>query len=90
MIACLARHRRVPVIFAAESYKFCEKVQLDSIVFNELGDYRELLKPEADSDPQVKKEGKLRFFNLKKKCFLKNFHIKLTSLRFLKLKTLIQ
>ena len=44
MIACLAKNKRVPVIFAAESYKFCEKVQLDSIVSNELGDQRELLK----------------------------------------------
>lgn len=53
MIACLAKNRRVPVIFAAESYKFCEKVQLDSIVYNELGDYRELLKPDPDSSSQV-------------------------------------
>ena len=49
MIACLAKNRRVPVIFAAESYKFCDKVQLDSIVHNELGDYRELLMPDPDS-----------------------------------------
>lgn len=53
MIACLAKNFRVPVIFAAESYKFCEKVQLDSIVYNELGNYRELLKP----DPAVDSQG---------------------------------
>jgi translation initiation factor 2B subunit (eIF-2B alpha/beta/delta family) len=57
MIACLAKNRRVPVIFAAESYKFCEKVQLDSIVYNELGDYRELLKPDPDSSSQVIERG---------------------------------
>ena len=48
LIACLAKNKRVPVIFAAESYKFCDKVQLDSIVFNELGDYKELIKPDDD------------------------------------------
>ena len=37
MVASLAKARRVPVIVVSESYKFCEKVQLDSIVFNEVG-----------------------------------------------------
>ena len=37
MVASLAKARRVPVIVVSESYKFCEKVQLDSIVYNELG-----------------------------------------------------
>ena len=37
MVAALAKARRVPVIVVSESYKFCEKVQLDSIVYNELG-----------------------------------------------------
>ncbi len=43
MIASIARAQRVPVIFAAEIYKFSEKNQLDSIVFNELGDESEVL-----------------------------------------------
>ena len=38
-----------------QSYKFCDKVQLDSIVFNELGDYRELLKPDPTADDQVER-----------------------------------
>ena len=42
MIAALARSSRVPVIVAAESYKFSDKVQLDAIVFNELGASSEL------------------------------------------------
>ena len=37
MIAALAKMQRIPVIVACESYKFTEKVQLDSIVNNELG-----------------------------------------------------
>ena len=37
MVAALARALQVPVIVAAESYKCSEKVQLDSIVYNELG-----------------------------------------------------
>jgi translation initiation factor eIF-2B subunit delta len=37
MVAALAKARQIPVIVASESYKFSDKVQLDSIVFNELG-----------------------------------------------------
>ena len=33
---------KVPVLVAAESYKFSDKVQLDSIVFNELGSGAEI------------------------------------------------
>ena len=32
----------MPVLVAAESYKFSDKVQLDSIVFNELGSGAEI------------------------------------------------
>ena len=58
MVAALAKAQRVPVIFAAESYKFSEKVQLDSIVFNELGNTNELLdkkviNDEVESAPKV-------------------------------------
>jgi translation initiation factor eIF-2B subunit delta len=48
MVASLAKFFRVPVIFAAETYKFCEKVQLDSIVYNEIGSCSELVR-RADS-----------------------------------------
>jgi translation initiation factor eIF-2B subunit delta len=44
MIACLAHFYRIPVIFAAESYKFTDKVQMDSIIFNELSDPSQLMK----------------------------------------------
>lgn len=43
MVAALAKQRQIPVIVASESYKFSEKVQLDSIVFNELGHASEIV-----------------------------------------------
>ena len=42
MVAALAKAQQIPVIVAAESYKFSEKVQLDSIVYNELGQSSEI------------------------------------------------
>lgn len=45
MVAALAKLKRLPVIIAAETYKFSDKVQLDSIVYNELGSQYELIKP---------------------------------------------
>lgn len=42
MIASLAKSKQIPVIALCESYKFSERVQLDSIVHNELGSNREI------------------------------------------------
>lgn len=42
MVAALAQTRDVPVIVACEGYKFCEKVQVDAIVYNELGSPQEI------------------------------------------------
>lgn len=52
MVASLAKAKQIPVIVAAESYKFSDKVQLDSIVFNELGHPSEILcfRTEEQSD----------------------------------------
>lgn len=36
-IALIAKHFNVPVLVCCETYKFTERVQTDSIVFNELG-----------------------------------------------------
>ena len=47
MIASLAKAQRIPVIVATQSYKFCEKVQLDAIVYNELGSPHELVSQAA-------------------------------------------
>lgn len=45
MVAALAKARQIPVVVASESYKFSDKVQLDSIVFNELGHSSEIVVP---------------------------------------------
>jgi translation initiation factor eIF-2B subunit delta len=42
MVAAYAKASSVPVMVAAESYKFCEQVQLDAIVKNELGNPSEV------------------------------------------------
>lgn len=42
MVAAAAKSQRVPVIVLCESYKFSEKVQLGSIVFNEMGSTSEI------------------------------------------------
>jgi translation initiation factor eIF-2B subunit delta len=42
MVASLAKSKLIPVIAVCESYKFSERVQLDSIVHNELGSTREI------------------------------------------------
>lgn len=42
-VAMAAKRERVPVVFACETIKFSERVQLDAICFNELGDPDELL-----------------------------------------------
>ena len=50
-VAMVARAFNKPVLFCAETYKFTEKVQLDSITNNELGDPDELILPsERDGD----------------------------------------
>ena len=52
-VAALAKAKRIPVIVAAESYKFSDKNQLDSIVFNELGSPEELVSTNALSASEV-------------------------------------
>ena len=36
-VALIAKSYNVPVLVCCETYKFCERVQTDSFVFNELG-----------------------------------------------------
>eukprot|EP01098_Paradermamoeba_levis_P011847 TRINITY_DN5099_c0_g6_i1.p1 TRINITY_DN5099_c0_g6~~TRINITY_DN5099_c0_g6_i1.p1 ORF type:complete len:532 (-),score=157.38 TRINITY_DN5099_c0_g6_i1:72-1601(-) len=43
VVAMMAHAFNRPVLVCCETYKFCERVQLDSICFNELGDAEELL-----------------------------------------------
>ena len=37
LISLIAKASNVPVLVCCETYKFCERVQTDSFVFNELG-----------------------------------------------------
>lgn len=57
MVASLARARQIPVVVAVESFKFSEKVQLDSMVFNELGSIHEIIMESlggsSDTSPQT-------------------------------------
>ncbi|XP_064652149.1 translation initiation factor eIF2B subunit delta-like [Lineus longissimus] len=43
-IALVAKAYNVPVLVCCETYKFCERVQTDSFVFNELADPNDLVK----------------------------------------------
>lgn len=43
VVAMMAQAYNVPVIFCCETYKFCDRVQLDSIVSNELGNPDDLV-----------------------------------------------
>jgi len=36
-VALVARAHNIPVLVCCETYKFCDRVQTDSFVFNELG-----------------------------------------------------
>lgn len=42
-IALVARHFNVPVLVCCETYKFTERVQTDSIVFNEIGNENDVM-----------------------------------------------
>lgn len=42
-VALLAHSCNVPVLVCCETHKFCERVQTDSVVYNELGDPDELI-----------------------------------------------
>eukprot|EP01094_Clydonella_sp_ATCC50884_P020925 TRINITY_DN4471_c0_g1_i1.p1 TRINITY_DN4471_c0_g1~~TRINITY_DN4471_c0_g1_i1.p1 ORF type:complete len:510 (+),score=160.58 TRINITY_DN4471_c0_g1_i1:176-1531(+) len=42
-VAMMASSRNLPVLVCCETYKFCDRAQLDSICFNELGNPAELL-----------------------------------------------
>jgi len=49
LVAMLAHEHGVPVLVCCETYKFAERVLLDSICYNELGDPDELVPREGDS-----------------------------------------
>merc|ERR1712048_1318598 len=47
-ICITAKHFNVPVIICCETYKFSERVQIDSICSNELGDFDALVRSGKD------------------------------------------
>lgn len=47
-VAMVAGRFNIPVIFCAETYKLSDKVQLDSIHWNEIGDPQELVRSERN------------------------------------------
>lgn len=49
-VALSARRFNIPTIVCCETYKFSEKVQLDSICWNEVGDPDELVRPTEQAD----------------------------------------
>ena len=58
VIASLAKAQAVPVIAVCESYKFAERVQLDSIVSNELGSAQEICVPVSEEVKKTFADGK--------------------------------
>ncbi|XP_053317283.1 translation initiation factor eIF-2B subunit delta isoform X2 [Spea bombifrons] len=65
-IALLAKAHNVPVLVCCETYKFCEKVQTDSFVSNELDDPDDLILSRKGRCPlkQWEKNPSLRLLNL--------------------------
>ncbi|CAM9708992.1 unnamed protein product, partial [Phaeothamnion confervicola] len=64
LVAMMARSHNIPVLFCCETYKFCERVQLDAIVHNELGHPAELLGSERAFE-DAKAVAGLQFLNLR-------------------------
>ncbi|EST07066.1 Initiation factor 2B-related [Kalmanozyma brasiliensis GHG001] len=63
--AMMAKEKGIPVIVCCETYKFSERVQLDSFVQNEAGNPRDLLLPsseeafDAEEDSEKERKGGL-------------------------------
>mmetsp|Transcript_15474 Transcript_15474/g.20065 ORF Transcript_15474/g.20065 Transcript_15474/m.20065 type:complete len:136 (+) Transcript_15474:161-568(+) len=64
VVAMTAKCKNIPVIVTCETYKLCEKVPLDSIVSNELGDPADLERPDSESN-HSNKSNKPRLLNLR-------------------------
>ncbi|ODN83710.1 hypothetical protein L202_01804 [Cryptococcus amylolentus CBS 6039] len=64
VVAMLAKEHRVPVVACVETYKFGEKVVLDGVATNELGDVEGLLELPTNKPFALKKNGKALPSNL--------------------------
>ncbi|CAH0592201.1 unnamed protein product [Chrysodeixis includens] len=50
-LALAARARNVPVLVACETHKFCDRVQTDAFVYNEIGDPDDLIDKNDENSP---------------------------------------
>jgi len=64
-VSLVARAHNVPVLVCCETYKFCERVQTDSFVFNELGDPEDLVSSSSSSIANWRDKNKLFLLNLR-------------------------
>lgn len=67
LTAMMAHSYHVPFIVCCETYKFTERVQLESISFNELGDPEELLKDLESQEDELLEEGTKKQISVLKK-----------------------
>ncbi|CAM9931032.1 unnamed protein product [Ectocarpus fasciculatus] len=66
VVAMMARSHNLPIMFCCETYKFCERVQLDSIVYNELGQPDDLISDASGGDmDEFKALPSLKLLNLR-------------------------
>ncbi|EPX73732.1 translation initiation factor eIF2B delta subunit [Schizosaccharomyces octosporus yFS286] len=56
LIALLGKEANVPVIACCESYKFTERIQLDSLVYNELAPGDQLINTSVDENQEKRSE----------------------------------
>ncbi|ORX87627.1 IF-2B-domain-containing protein [Basidiobolus meristosporus CBS 931.73] len=49
IVAMMANHQKIPVIVCCETYKFSDRVQLDSFVYNEIGSVEEIASTDRPS-----------------------------------------
>eukprot|EP00752_Nemacystus_decipiens_P007738 g6917.t1 len=65
VVAMMARSHNLPIMFCCETYKFCERVQLDSIVYNELGQPDDLISQGNGDVDDFKALPSLKLLNLR-------------------------
>ncbi|CAM9989821.1 unnamed protein product [Ectocarpus sp. 12 AP-2014] len=65
VVAMMARSHNLPIMFCCETYKFCERVQLDSIVYNELGQPHDLISDASGDVDEFKALPSLKLLNLR-------------------------
>jgi len=73
MVAMVAKSYNVPVLVCCETYKFCERVQTDAFVFNELGNPDTLLEQN-----HAKEENALAGWRDSKHLYLLNLNYDVT------------